>query len=257
MSTPNADYPWRLRLVHEGFSSIRLERQGRWFRFDPVDPPGDTDVTILTWAELERARGAVEAVRQGRNPTVVATPPVRAWLSSKGEVDDLSPGGKLDGVKVEAVEYQPIPYVTPPEAVRKARAALTHPGMAIQRIRKRLDQPRSNPLVVHLTLPDGGRLLHLNCSIHQNTDAEWLKRIQDRFRGPDWLIVGMDYEHEQAVQEGVPPFEARTVLITDLVNDVRRGIGLPIHILTPTVDALVDMGLDAFPFVREAGYRFE
>ncbi|MCB9792871.1 MAG: hypothetical protein H6741_09105 [Alphaproteobacteria bacterium] len=254
---PHADYPWRLRLEHEGHASIRVERRGRWFRFDPHSPPDPDDVSVVTWVELERARGVAAAIREGKRPTVVATPDVRAWLHGKGEVDDHTPGGKHDGVLVEAIEYTPIPYATPPEAARKVRAALRHPAMAANRIAKRLQLPRTKPIVAQLTFPDGGRLLHLNCSLHLDTDIEWLRRAQDRFRGADWMIVGADYEHEAALLEKVPGFEAGVVLVADLVNETRRQIGMPVNILTPTVDALVAMGIEAHPFVREAGFRFE
>ncbi|MCB9794043.1 MAG: hypothetical protein H6741_15115 [Alphaproteobacteria bacterium] len=254
---PHADYPWRLRLEHEGHASIRVERRGRWLRFDPHLPPDPDDVSVVTWVELERAKGVVTAIREGRRPTVLATPDVRAWLHEKGEVDDHSLGGTIDGVRVEALEYTPIPYATPPEAARKVRAALRHPAMAVGRLRQRVGLPRTKPIVTQLTLPDGGRLLHLNCSLHQGTDVEWLRRAQDRFRGADWMIVGADYEHEAALLEMVPGFEAGVVLVADLVNETRREIGMPVNILTPTVDALVERGIEAHPFVREAGFRFE
>lgn len=254
---PHADYPWRLRIVHEGCASLRVERRGLWFRFDPIEVPGPGEAAIVTWTEWERAKGVLAAIAAGSRPTLIATPPVRMWLSSKGEVDDRSLGGKVDGVLVEAMEYQPIPYATPPEAVRKAKAAILNPAMAVQRLRRRMDQPSALPVIVQLSFPDGGRLLHMNCALHNDTDAEWLKRVQDRFRSPDWLIVGMDYEHEAAAVEGIPGFEAKTVLVTDLVNDVRRAIGLPCGILTPHVDALKGLGIDAHPFVKEAGFRFE
>lgn len=243
--------------MHEGCASLRVERRGQWFRFDPLAPPEADEVCVLTWTEWERAKGLLDAIAAGRKPTVVATPAIRTWLLGKGEVDDRSLGGKIDGVLVEAMEYQPIPYATPPEAVRKAKAAVMNPLMAVQRLRRRMDQPTALPVIVQLSFPDGGRLLHLNCALHNDTDAEWLKRVQGRFQGPDWLIVGMDYEHEQAALEGIPGFGAKTVLVTDLVNDVRRAIGLPCGILSLAVDALKAQGIDAHPFVREAGFRFE
>lgn len=250
-------YPWRLRLCHEGYASIRVERPGRWFRFDPRDPPGSGEVVVLTWVEPERTMGVRAALAQGQSPTVVATPPVRAWLHEQGQVDDHSPGGKHDKVRVDAIEYRPVPYATPPEALRKTRAALLNPAMAVKRLSVRARLPRCNPVVVQLTLPDGGRLLHLNCALHRDTDAEWLARAADRFGGADWTIVGVDYGEEEAVAELLPRFSPRQILVADLVNEARRDIGLPTGIVTPLVDRLCGMGLDAHPFVREATFRYE
>lgn len=251
-------YPWRLRLVHEGYASIRVERRGAWVRFDPYDAPAPGQLSVLTWSELERSRGVLAAMDAGDRPTVLTSPPLREWLRGKGAVDDRDPDGVVEELRFEAEPYKPIPYATPPEAARKLRAAVLNPAHAAMRVRKRLEQPRgTQPLLVQVTLPDGGRLLHLNCSLHDGTDAEWLRRVQGRFHGADWLLVGVDYEQDEAVIEGVPGFGARTVMITDLVNDVRRDIGLPCGILTPVVDALASRGVDAHPFVREAGQRFE
>ncbi|MCK6521360.1 hypothetical protein L6R49_07955 [Myxococcota bacterium] len=251
------DYPWRLRLHHKGYASVLVERRGRWIRFDPYEAPEGDDVSVLTWTEAERCRGVIEAIRAGGRPTVVATPPTRMWLSEKGAVDDCSPGGKVDKVKIDAIEYQPVPYATAPEAVMKAKAALLNPRLALSRLKGRAEQPKGNPLAVMLTLPDGGRLVHLNCSLHRRADPAWIDRAVALFGGADWLIVGVDYGEGEAVMEHVPRFNAKLVLIADLVNETRRDLGLPTFILTPIVDRLVEMKIAAHPFVREASFRFE
>lgn len=250
-------YPWRLRLVHEGHSAIRVEREGRWFRFDPYEaPPADHQV-VLTWAELERATGTVAAIKAGVKPRVVAIPALRSWLHSQGEVHDQSPGGKVDKVRVDAMEYQPIAYATPTEAARKVSAALQRPATAARRLLRRVQAPSTNPIVAQLTFADGSRLLHLNCSLHANTPTDWLDRAVQAFRGADWVIAGVDYEEQESFEALIPRFEPGKLLVTDLVNDTRAGLGLPVRHLTPLVDRLCEQGLAAFPFVGGAGYRFE
>ena len=52
-TTPSGkSFPWRLRLFHEGFASIRAEWAGRTFRFDPVEPVEEEDQVVLTWHQL-------------------------------------------------------------------------------------------------------------------------------------------------------------------------------------------------------------
>jgi hypothetical protein len=250
-----AAFPWTLRLVHEGHSSIRVERAGRWFRFDPYEPPDPDHQSILTWNEAERAQGLLTAVREAKTPRVVAHPDLLGWLQSLGPVH---PGGdEIEGVRVEMLEYEPVPYATPSEFVRKTRAALLSPGMAARRLYKRASLPKAQPVIVQLTFPDGRRLLHLNCSLHQWTPADWLDEAVARFGGADWILVGVDYEEDEAVFERIQAFGGKQVLLTDLLNDARQAIGLPTGILTPTVDRLKALGVDAHPFVEGASFRVE
>jgi len=250
-------YPWRLRLVHEGYSSIRLERPGSWFRFDPRDPPEEGEQVVLTWAELGRAEGTLQAVRMGTNPRVVAVPALRGWLHEHGSVQDRSPGGRVDDVQIEAIEYEPIPFATGAEAARKTKAALMSPAVAARRLLRRTRTPTAPPIVVQLSFADGSRLLHLNCSLHQRATQGWLNRCVERFRGADWVIAGVDYEEEEAFERLVPSFEPGKLLVTDLVGNTRADLGLPVRHVTPLVDRLCAQGLAAFPFVGGTTYRFE
>lgn len=251
-------FPWRLRLTHQGHSAVTVEWAGRTFRFDPHSAPGPDDQIILTWHECERAEGTLSAIRAGANPRVIAVPALRMWLHEAGDCLDATPGGKVDkDVLVEAMEYQPIPYATPVEFARKTKAALLNPLMAARRLKGRVGLPEANPMVVQITFPDGGRLLHLNCALHQDTPSDWLDKAVQRFKGADWVVVGVDFGEDDAVLQRIARFEAKHLLVTDLVNDTRQAIGLPTNILTPTVDALCDQGIDAVPFVQGASYRYE
>ena len=164
---------------------------------------------------------------------------------------------EIDGVRIEMLEYEPVPYATPVEFVRKTKAALLKPGVAARRLANRVGQPKAQPVVVQLTFPDGRRLLHLNCSLHRWTPAEWLDEAVARFKGADWILVGIDYEEEDEVFQRIQAFEGKQVLVTDFVNDTRRELGLPTGILTPTVDKLRAIGVDAYPFVEGASFRVE
>jgi len=55
----------------------------------------------------------------------------------------------------------------------------------------------------------------------------------------------------------LPRLAARRVLVTDLVSEVRRGLGLPTGLLTPMVDTARDRGVDAYIVVSGASMRFE
>ncbi len=111
--------------------------------------------------------------------------------------------------------------------------------------------------VVQLTLPDGGRLLHLDLSLHQETSDQWVREAQERFRGADWLICGVEYGQDEAVLTHLKGFEPKLVMLTDLVNEQRKAQGLPTNLLTPTVDALIGKGLSAHPFPPKSSFRFE
>ena len=212
---------------------------------------------MLTWHETERVQGVVEAVKAGRSPTVMAHGHVLTWLERFGPVDGRALGSAIDGLKIEAVAYAPVPYATPTEGFRKMRSALGNPVRAARRLKQRAALPSSSPLVYEVTFPGGERLLHLNCALHLGTEAAWLDEHGRRFSNADWTVVGVDFDEADAMRERIGTFDPQVLLVTDLVGDVRRRLGLPTQLLTPTVDALIDDGFDAHVFVSEASFRFE
>ncbi len=255
-TTPSGKpFPWRLRLFHEGFASIRAEWAGRTFRFDPVQAPEEEDQVVLTWHQPEHTQGVLSGLKGGTRVRVLAAAGLHPWLQENGEPQLSAPGGYVDKeVLVEAMAYVPRQVS---EGLAKASAALLNPTQAARQLLHRARQPESEPQVIQLTFPDGGRLLHLGCALHRGTDAEWLRRAQEHFGGADWIIVGMEPGEEDAVSEMITAFEGKFVHITDLVNEKRAELGLPTNILTLPVDALRDAGVEAFPFVSGAGYRYE
>ena len=255
-------YPWRLRLAHEGQLSLRIEREGRWLRFDPVNAPGSDDIVLLTWNWPEHLDGTVAAVESGVRPTVVGPEAVVSWLKAKGDLEGSTGPASgfetvIDGVRIEAFAYTPIPYATPAEAVRKVQAGMLHPGSAVRRLVKRARAPKAEPLVYKLTFPDGSVLAHLNHALHSGTSEAWLTDAVRRLGKVDWLIAGVDFEEHEAFLATIERFEARNLLVTTLAGEVRRNAGMPVKLLTPLVDAIEARGHAAFVFPSQATFRFE
>ncbi len=238
-----------------------VEHEGAPLVFDPPPraalPPGSPAadpeaVALITWQDLGRVAGTRRAAAAGARPRVVAAPEVARWLGDvRPETAEV-----IEGVRVEALPYTPIPWATPTEALRKLTAALRHPLRAGGRVARRLHRPAAPPRAYQLTFPDRTRLVHLGCALHANTDPAWLDEARARFGGADWMLAGVDYEDEAAVLELLPSFRPRLLLLTDLINAERASLGLPTRLLTPTVDRLIDRGLDAHPFAAGATYRF-
>ncbi len=251
------DYPWRLRIEHEGAMSLRLDRRGRPIRIDPNTPPGPNEVVILTGVWPEHLDATREAVRSGSRPTVVAPEPVLQWLSTEGELDGHPLGASLDGLTIEQRPYTPIPYVTPKEAIYKVQSALLRPDRAARRLLRRAELPKAPPVVTRITLGDGATLVHAALSIHSTTPDDWFDRLATDWAAPEWLILGVDHGHGAAVVSRVGRLAAKHILVTDFLSEMRRRLGFPTELLTPVRDRMVEAGLPADVFVSGAGLRYE
>lgn len=263
---------WPLRLEHEGYASIRLERPGRRFRFDPIEPEaswvalgeapwavpiaGD-DVVLLTFSEHERLVATAHAVRDAVRPTVVAAPEVLDWLSGFGLVEGGSAPLTVDGVAIDALPFEPIPYAEGLEIARKVWSAVSNPRRGATRLWNRSRLPRCKPLALSLTLPGGARFVHLNMALHNYTSEAWMEAAIARFGGAEWLLAGVDFEHEESFLRLVGRFGATRVLVADLLGDVRRDMGMPTTVITPLVDRLIEQGMDAYVFPSRSSLRFE
>lgn len=251
------DYPWRLRIEHEGAMSLRLDRRGRAIRFDPHTPPGSDDIVVLTGTWPEHLEATRDAVRQGVAPTVIAAPPILEWLGTFGSLDGHAPSTTVDAVLVEQRPFTPIPYVTRREAVYKVQSALRRPDRAARRLLQRAGLPTSEPMVTRLTFPDGSHLVHGALCLHSTTPNDWLERLIMEWGEPEWFILGVDHGHGDAVVERVGRLGAKYVLFTDLLSEMRRRLGFPTELLTPVRDRAVERGLAADVFVSGAGLRYE
>lgn len=256
------EYPYKLRLEHEGRASIRVEWPGRTLHFDPLgapDGPGVRagDLVICTWNWPEHLDAVAAAARAGDRPTVVAEPEVLAWLAAQGPIDAHRGPATLDGLSIETRTYTPIPHTTRSEAVWKLRSALVRPDRAAGRLLKRARLPKADPIIAQVTLPSGERLLHLNLSLHSGTPEPWLADVSARFRGADYVIVGIDYGEDDAVLRLLERFEPGKVMFSDLISETRRALGLPTSLLTPVCDDAIGRGFQGYLFVSGAGMRFE
>jgi hypothetical protein len=237
--------------------SLRLDRPGRTLRFDPRAPPAADDVVALTWAWPEHVDGTAAAAAAGARPTVVAPSAVLQWIAARGDVDGGAAQLQVDGMHIEQEPYAPIPWATPSEAVFKAASALRRPDRALRRLALRRGRPSAPPVVTRVTFPDGEQLVHLNLSLHAGTEAPWADALSGRWGGARWLIVGVDHGHDDAVLRHLPAFQARHIILTDLLSETRRALGLPTRLLTPLRDRAVAQGLDAYVLVSGAALRFE
>ena len=250
-------FPWRMRLSHEGLRSLKIERPGRQLRVDPVDPVAPDDILVLTGSWPEQLEAAAAQVRGGARPTVVASPEVLAYLAGLGPLQAFPGPVSVDGLALELRSYAPIPWLSPAEAPGKLMSAAVRPDRALGRLRARARLPRAAPLAFQLTLPDGGRLVFLGTALHGGTSPEWLAQVKASWGRPEWLVVGVDLGHEAAAARLIPQIGAEHVVLTDLVSEVRRKVGLKVGLLTPLCDTLIEAGVAAQVLVSGAGLRFE
>ena len=256
-SPVGADFPWRLRIEHEGGVSIRLERKGRNVRFDPLAPPQKDDIVILTGTWPEHLEATAEAVRNGVEPTVIAQEPVLEWLRTKGDLIGFSDVSEVDGLRISMRSYTPLPFMEGAEAVRKVGSALLRPDRAVRRLAKRAAMPRAEPQAVRIEFEDGSSLVHLGLSLHGGCPDAWLAEISREWEGAEWLMVGVDYGEETPFLAQVGRMNAQRILVVDLLGSIRRRLGLPTSLLTPVVDQAQDLGLEAYVFATKVTLRFE
>ncbi len=251
------DYPYRLRLFHEGYRSVRVERRGRRIRIDPVESVESDDIVLLTGGAPEQVTACVEALSAGQSPTVLGDSELLRWLGEFGRIDAQGVEANLDGLALRSRDYTPVPWVTPAEAPFKLASALTRPDRAVGRLLHRARAPRCAPRAFQVQFADGARLVHLGTALHRGTPTAWFENTVAEWGGAEWLIVGMDPGEQEAILDRIPRLGARRVLLTDLLSDVRRELGMPVKPLTPAGDQLLARGLDVTVFVGGAGMRYE
>jgi hypothetical protein len=243
------DFPFRLRLIHREYAQITLERKGRWIIFDPYERPSTDQIVVITGPGQDRLKGSWEAVKAGVKPTVIAPDGVIDYLTEAGTLEGGPAPRVLDGVDFSCLSYAP------------HRAAL--PGLRagpLSMMRAFAGRARAiaaEPQVFCLRFEDGSRLLHLDLALHRDTQAEWMERAVSLFGGADWVIAGVPYGEADAVVRLLPRFQPAKILLTELVNTERKAKNLPIELITPTRDRLLQLGLETHVFAPHASYRFE
>lgn len=211
-----------MRLAHLGLSGLRLELGGVTLAFDPPEPVRGP--VVLTWSETDRLVG----VRAGGADLLAAAPGVLQWLGRDGM--PLCEGLSIDfaGATITPTAYDPIPYATPPEAMRKTLSALRHPWFAASRLAATLRRPKDPPLVLEIDV-DGVRVLYAHQALHRFLSPPDLARLVDRHRTPDVLVAGTDFEDELATGTLMGHFGARVNVVADLIGPVRARLGLPVR----------------------------
>ena len=246
------DYPYRLRLYHDGEAGIRVERRGRTLLFDPILRPDADAIVLLTSPLAERLAATREAAAAGVRPTVIAPDGVIDWLNEAGRVEGGSAPRTIDGLKIDSLSFTP--RRDPP---RLSALLRTGPATAIRTITGRMRLPSAEPQILCVTFEDGTRLLHLDLSLHRATSPDWIARAAGMFGAPEWLLIGVPHGEGDALVQWLPRFQPRRVLLTDLVNTQRRRLGQPIELITPLRDRLITAGLETHVFAPQASYRFE
>lgn len=195
-----------------------------------VDPPTPVDLpTVITWTERERVAGA-----RGGGP-VAAAPEVLRWLGVTG----VSLGEAVvpfAGLRVVSRPYPPIPYATPPEAVRKTLSALRSPVRAAGRLAFLATRPPSAPRVVRVDHP-AGRVVLLGQALHRFLPASALGALAAWAGRAALVVAGTDYDDEVATGTMLGAFDARARVIADLTGPVRRALDLPVRPLAVALAA--------------------
>lgn len=257
MARVHYDRGFRIRIEHGERAELRIVRDGRTIVIDPEQPIEPGDVVVLTGPGPDRIRATAAAVREGKCPTVVASEDILVWLQAIGPIDANTAPCTIDGVAFAAMPYTPPPFVRPPAREMVGALGALKPTAALRALRERSKLPTGAPFVWQLTLPDGGRLLHLDLALHRNTEASWVEKAVAAFGKPEWLILGSQYGETDGVVQWLGHFEGKRVMVAELVNGERRALGLPIELVTPLRDRLCEAGTHAHVFATQTSFRYE
>ena len=250
--------PWHLHMQHKGFSHIHMQWQGPNIHFHPIqaDDIQDGDIVILLWNWIEQLQGTVEAIQRGIRCTVVAPEAIVQWLPTN-TVTTFQTAYQADGLNIDLEAYQPIPAWTYTEGLRKLKAGIQRPFSSYQRLVQRRSMPQCDPHIAWITFPSGAQFAHLHLSIHSHSDANWLRTIYEKTAHVSWMVVGCDYEEEDAFVDNIIKFTTEHILLSDLIGDYRRKVGMPCQLLTPLADKIIDQDRHVQIFATQVGYRFD
>lgn len=219
----------RIALAHVGYAGLRLTwPDGAQLLVDP--PAVGPGPVVVTWTERERVEGA----RAATGPLAAASA-VLDWLGRRGIALDgaISTVGPF---RVRARPYRPIPYATPPEALRKTITALFDPRRAARRLAFATTRPATPPLALavdHMGL----RAVLVGQALHRFTPTAEVDALA-AWAGPAELVVaGTDYEDETATGTALARFPAATRVVADLTGTIRRELGLPVRPLQVAIAA--------------------
>jgi hypothetical protein len=248
--------PWKLRLEHFGFSHVRMEWAGRTIHFNPISKVHPGDIAVVLWNWPEQLQGVIQSLKEGTNFTVVAPPEILDWLKQFGDPNG-STSYAADGLDINLESYTPIPALTVREGIRKIRSTIRNPARSIQRLRIKDGIPDCEPHIAWVRFPSGILFGHLHLSLHAGTPTEWNEFIRQKVQDATWILIGCDYEEHDVILDRLCSLSPKQVLLTDLIGDYRRKMGLPTKLLTPIADQAIIKNLDVKVFATKVGYRFD
>lgn len=251
-----------MRILHDGHAGLRfIDDDERFYLVDPYDTSGWADVKGHTargiwlsggpWAD--RLTGTRAILASGAKPVVVAEPSLAGWL---GDVEARDPDeGRIDGIAYTSWAYE-APVETTRGVGDKLRAALRNPRWALGRLGARRAAPVSKPRCWRFDIDVGHRIVHLGLALHRATSDAFVADAAARCHGAV-VIAGYLPGDDDAFVQQVLAIQPARLLLMDVVNDLRRDAGLPIEIVTPTRDRILEAAIDAHPFVSGVSVRFE
>ena len=251
-------HSWKLRLVHHGFSHVDLAWEGGQIHFNPLQSVDPDDLVVLLSAWPEALQGVQTMVRNRTWCTVIAPSMLIDWLSSLGwPVERLHTSFDKEGLSINLEEYEPIPSLTPKEAVYKGWETLKRPWRTLNRMKAHRETPSCSPSMAWITFPSGKMLAHLHCAFHRRQDSQlesvWIERASEA----TWVIVGADHEEHEHCAKAFEQLQSEHVLLTDLIGDFRRAAGLPCALLTPLADKVIGNGRLVQLFATQVTHRFD
>lgn len=228
----------KVALRHLGFSGLALTVDGATLYVDP--PHAGEGPAVITWTERERISG----VQQGEYK-VAGHPAVLDWQRVGGV--PLAPDGRVEfaGFSLRCTPFTPIPYATPPEALRKLRSAVISPRRAVERVRFALDRPRVLPLVLSVERA-GVHVLLLSQALHRFSGDHFVDQLAVWAGSADLIVAGTDYDDEAATGQLLGRFKGKERVIADLTGPIRRLLGLPVRPLSLAL-ASAPVGTSALP----------
>ena len=251
-------HPWKLRLVHHGFSHVDLAWEGGQIHFNPLRPVDTDDLVVLISSWPEAVQGIQEMLQNRTWCTIIAPQSIVDWLDSQGwPIEKLQTSFANAGLSIDLEEYSPIPMLTPKEAIYKSWETLKRPWRTIERLKAHRSTPTCDPHIAWITFPSGKRLAHLHCAFHKRQDPQAESRWIERSSAATWVIVGADHEEHSHCAEAFEQLKAEHVLLTDLIGDYRRAAGLPCALLTPLADKVIGNGRLVQLFATQVTHRFD
>ena len=253
---------WKLRIEHLGFCHLWLSWSQGNIHFDPITNISPGDLVILLGSTPKRINDTAQAISEGKNPVVVAAQEIIDWLRTYGDFQGYADKGTYKGITISLTPYEPFPAWVWPEGLERIRAGIRHPRSVLKKILAKQSMPKSMPRVAQLRFPSGATLVHANLSLHRLQQKSWLESFTQQCSSIDWLIAGVDYKQAPSFTQNLSFFDSPLILVTDLLSDSRKEVGLPTQWLTPVVDSLLDQFREkntqklAFVFAPHASFRF-